>query len=525
MIYRFGLCEIDIERLELRVDGALQAIEPQVFSLLKHLIENRDKVVSKDEMIAAVWNGRIVSDATLSSRINAARKAVGDTGRSQSVIRTYARRGFRFVADLETDPSTDDADNASTNNQIPPLARGTGKASGGRPVVAVLPFTNMSSDADDVYFSDGLTEDIITELARFRDLRIISRNSTFQYNPQNTSMDLVGSELGAGFIVEGSVRRSKDRLRVSAQLVECDAGTHLWAERYDRSIEDIFEVQDELTSMIAATLGARLHEVGRERSLTKHTADLGAYDCVLRARPFLDGPGEAAHGEARDLLERAVELDNSYADAYALLANVYLAEYRFEFNALPNPVERAMAMAQKSIEIDPQNATAHCWLAIVYFFCKENELFVVEARRALALNPNDAEMLANIGHYFAFMGEFDRGCELLEQAIALNPLHASWYHFSFARRAYSIRDYKAALAYSGLIALPDFYWSWMLRIAILGQLGEKSEAAIAAARLYEIRPDFDMRAEVSKWNTAADDATHLVEGWEKAGILVVKNKA
>ncbi|MEK9660523.1 MAG: tetratricopeptide repeat protein [Alphaproteobacteria bacterium] len=312
---------------------------------------------------------------------------------------------------------------------------------------------------------------------------MISRNSTFQYKGRAVEIAQIGSELGAGFVVEGSVRRAGDRLRVTAQLIESRTGTHLWAERYDRSIEDVFAVQDELTRTIAATLGARLYDAGLERTLAKNAADLDAYDCVLRARRFLAGPDEAAHADARDLLERAIALDPSYADAYAQLANIYLAEYRFEFNPRPDPLGRAMTMAQKAIELDPQNATAHCWLAIVHFFRRENERFVAESNRALALNPNDAETLANIGHYYAFMGEFDRGCELIEQAIALNPLHPGWYHFAFARRAYHAQDYRTVLAEIDRIDLPKFYWTWLLRIAALGQLGDRDNAAVAIEKL------------------------------------------
>jgi len=506
MIYRFDQCIVDTERLELRRDGALVTTEPQVFSLLVFLIENRDHVVTKDALIDAVWQGRIVSDATLSSRINAARNAVGDSGRAQAVIRTAPRRGYRFVASLvDSDSDTP----ASTE----PVA-----AVMGHPVVAVLPFTNMSSASEDEYFSDGLTEDIITELSRFRDLRVISRNSTFQYKGRSVDVAEIGTVLGAGYVIEGSVRRAGDRLRITSQLVECVNGTHLWAERYDRSIEDLFALQDELTRRIAATLGARLQDVGLERTRIKNSTDMDAYDCVLKARQFLAGPDEAAHADARDLLERAVELDPSNANAFAQLANVYLAEHRFEFNPRPDPVDRAMAMAQESIKLDPQNATAHCWLAIVHFFRRENERFMTEANRALALNPNDAETLANIGHYVAFSGAFDRGCELMAQAITLNPLHAGWYHFSFARRAYDMRDYDLTLAEIDRVDMPEFYWTRMLRISALGQLGDVAGAAATYAQLEALRPDFDLREEIAKWNTAPDDAAHLIEGWKKAQL-------
>ena len=395
---------------------------------------------------------------------------------------------------------------------------GADPGSGGIPVLAVLPFTNMSG-SDDEFFSDGLTEDIITEMSRFRDCRVISRNSTFRYKGRAIDVGEVARELGATYVVEGSCRRAGNRLRVTAQLIEAAADTHLWADRYDRDIADVFEVQDELTRTIASTLGVRVQDAALERTLAKPTADLDAYDCVVKARRFTVALDAERHAEARDLLERAIELDPGYADAYALLANVYLAEYRIDLNPRPDPVGRAMAMAQRAIELDPQNAYAHCWLAIVHFFRRENERFVAEANRALALNPNDPETLADIAHYYTYMGQTERGCELMAQAIELNPLHPGWYHFTFARHHYQQRDYKAVLADIERIDMPEFYWSHLLRAAALGQLGDPG-ATQAADQMLSLKPDLDARAELLKWNTAYDDLEHLLEGLEKAGIQV-----
>lgn len=388
----------------------------------------------------------------------------------------------------------------------------------GRPVIAVLPLTNMSTAADDEYFSDGLTEDIITELSRFRDCRVIARNSTFQYKGRAIDVAQVGRELNARYVVEGSVRRAGTQLRITAQLVEAATGTHLWAERYDRGIADVFAVQDELTRTIAATLGVRLQGAALERALARSPADLDAYDCVLRARRFtvtLDAPH---HAEARDLLEKAIALDPGYADAHALLANVYLGEHRFDFNPRPDPLGRALIAARRAIELDPQNATAHCWLAIVHFFRRENERFFAEANLALALNPNDPEVLADVGHYVTYIGEHERGCDLMRQAIELNPLHPGWFHFAFARLHYARREYRAVLADIEAVDMPDFYWTWLLRTAALGQLGDADGAAKSIAQLRRIRPNFDARAEVMKWNAAYDDFQHLVEGLAKAGL-------
>ncbi|MEE8334605.1 MAG: winged helix-turn-helix domain-containing protein [Alphaproteobacteria bacterium] len=508
MIYRFAEFALDTELYELRRGGEPVAVEPQVFSLLLHLIENRDHVVSKDDLIAAVWHGRIVSDATLSSRINAARRAVGDNGKAQAVIRTTPRRGFRCVGEVI---SSGDAPARAAEDPAP-LRRLQEK-----PSLAVLPFKNLGATEDDEYFSDGLTEDIITELSRFRELQVIARNSTFRFKGRALDMAQIGAELHAGYVVEGSVRRAGARVRITAQLIDAATGVHLWGDRYDRDMEDIFAVQDEVTRTIAATLGVRLQDVALERALKKSPAELDAYDCVLRARRYTSSLSEEMHAEARDLLEKAIALDPAYADAHALLANVYLAEHRFEANPRPDPVGRALAMAQTATRLDPQNAYAHCWLAIVHFFRGENEQFEAEARRALGLNPNDPEILADIGHYFAFMGAFERGTELTRRAQQLNPLHPGWYNFSFARYHYDQGAYADTLADVERISLPNFYWARLLEIAALGQL-DSPEAPASLAEIFQLKPDFSARAELKKWNAAPHDFEHILDGLRKAGL-------
>ena len=389
--------------------------------------------------------------------------------------------------------------------------------SGSRPVVAVLPFENMSAAMDDDYFADGLTEDIITALSRFRELLVIARNSTFRYKNQAVDIPTVGRELNASYVLEGSVRRAANRVRITAQLIRVSDGTHIWADRYDRSLEDIFDVQDEVTQTIAATLGVRLQDAAREIALGKNHADLNAYDCVLRSRRYTQTLDSHEHARSRALLEKAIALDPGYAVAFAMLANIYLAEYRFDVNPLPDPIKRSFVMAEKAVELDPQNAYARCWLAIIHFFRKENEGFRQEAQRALALNPNDPEILAEMGHYYAFLGEYERGVELTRRAIILNPLHPGWYHFSFARKNLSEGDYAAALADIRKINLPGFYWTWLLKTSAFGHLGELESATDSLSHLESLMPGFSAKNELNKWNTHPDDFEQIMKGLELAG--------
>lgn len=518
MIYVFGNCKLDAGRLELYRDGEAQAVEPQVFSLLVHLIDNREHVVTKDELIDAVWNGRIVSEATLSSRLNAARRAVGDTGKEQAVIRTVPRRGFRFVAEVRVAGAMDrDAEDRREPECSEVGVLAARRVDAVKPSVAVLPFRNLSSDPEQNYFADGITEDVITALARFRELTVIAHNSTFAIRDLAADTADIGRRLDARYIVNGSIRRSGKQVRINAQLVEAGSGTHIWADRWDREIGDIFAVQDELTRTIAATLGVRVQDAVLDRSLHKDSADLDAYDCVLQARRYTALLDESEHAKARDLLERAITLDQGYAQARALLANIYLAEHRFGSNPRPDPIGRAEKMARQAVELDPQNAYAHCWLAIVYYFRHENERFEDEARRALVLNPYDAETLADIGHYYAFMGQFERGIELTRQAMALNPLHPGWYHFAFARYHYDKRDYENALLHMARVKLPDFYWVPLVETACFGQLDQQDCAATALAHMTALKPGLKPRDEIIKWNAEPADLDHLLEGLRKAG--------
>jgi tetratricopeptide (TPR) repeat protein len=199
-----------------------------------------------------------------------------------------------------------------------------------------------------------------------------------------------------------------------------------------------------------------------------------------------------------------------------LLANVYLAEYRFDANPRPDPVNRALTMALTATRLDPENAYAHCWLAIVHFFQKDNAKFEAEAKRALDLNPNDPEILADIGHFLAYMGEFDRGTELSRRAQALNPLHPGWYHFASARYHYHEGAYEEMLVDIARISMPDFYWTHLLNAAALGQLG-REEAARSLEQMNKLKPDISVAAEMHKWNLAPDDFDHIMEGLRKAG--------
>lgn len=513
MRYRFAQFELNTDRYELLQDGAALAVEPLVFDLLAFLAANPNRVIGRDEVVDAVWQGRAISEATIAGAIKSARRALGETGESQGIIRTVRGRGFAFQAQVSR---ADEAAAAEAPAATPGLDDTT-------PVLLVLPVVNLSAQSDE-YFADGLTEDIITNLSRFRDLRVIGGASSLQVKDRTGDLRELCARMRAGYAVQGSVRRAAGRVRVTMQLLEGASGVQLWGDRYDREMVDIFDLQDELTRTIAVTLGVKLQDAALRRSLRKNAVELSAYDCLLRARRYTVLLREDMHREARDLLEKAVELDPLSSEAHALLANIYLAEHRFEMNPRPNPIGRAMVHALAATQLDPQSAYARCWLAIVHFFRGENERFEREAELALRLNPNDPETLADVGHYYAFLGAFERGAALSRRAQQLNPLHAGWYHFSFARLHYHRREYRQVVADVDKVGLPHFYWTHLLAAAAMGQLGDPGAAA-ALARIFELKPGFSARHELQKWNAAPDDMAHILDGLAKAGLRAGRDAA
>src|SRR5262245_60661714 len=277
--FQFEDYVLDTDRRELRRGTELVPIAPRVFDLLNHLIQNRERVVSKDDLIGAVWDGRIVSDSALTTRINAARRAIGDSGEKQRLIKTLPHKGVRFVGevrDVQQGPGTAAADIQAEK----PTAT---LALPDRPSIAVLPLDNASGDKEQDYFSDGITEDIVTELSRFSELFVIAHNSSLQYKGKAVDVRQVGRELGVHYVLQGSIRRVGERVRISVQLIDALTGTHRWAERYNRQIEDVFAVQDEVARTIVAILAVHVNKAEIERTLNKPPETWQAYDYYLRA--------------------------------------------------------------------------------------------------------------------------------------------------------------------------------------------------------------------------------------------------
>lgn len=389
---------LDAERRELTRGSQAIAVGPKVFDLLLHLVRNRDQVVTRDDLLAAVWDGRIVSESTLTSHVNAVRKAIGDTGKEQRLIRTVSRKGMRFVGQVrEQEPTAQTVSARSPAEDPKPIL-----SLPDSPSIAVLPFRNLSGDPAQDYFADGVVEDIITALSRIRWLFVIARNSSFAYKGRTVDEKQVGRELGVRYVVEGGVRQSDSRVRITGQLVDATTGTHLWAERFEGTLDDIFELQDQIATSIVGAIASQLERAEIERARRKPTGNLSAYDHYLRAMPHLHRGTREAVDEALPLFHKAIALDPEFASAHAMAA------------------------------------WCHCWRKINGWMIDRPAEFadgIRLARLAVQLGKDDAVALTRAGHTLAHLaGDLDGAVALLDRALLLNPnLAAAWFLGGFLR--------------------------------------------------------------------------------------------
>jgi TolB-like protein len=312
MIYKFKSFELDTDRQELRDKHSPVPIEPQVFALLTLLVTNSDRMISKEEMIERIWNGRVVSDSALSSRIKSLRQALGDDGKSQRLIRTIHGRGFRFIGEVVPAGRIDDAGQKAESSR-----KDTGEKAISRPAIAVLPFVNMSGDADQEYFSDAITQDIITNLSKHRWLDVTARNTSFGYKGQSINVRQLADELGVDYVVEGSVRRSRDRIRVTAQLADASTGNQRWSDRYDGDLQDVFAVQDEITAKIVARLEPEIGAAERQKVAKSVRRDLQAWECYHLGVYHFFKFTAAGNLEAQKMLQQSRDLDPDFGEAHA----------------------------------------------------------------------------------------------------------------------------------------------------------------------------------------------------------------
>jgi len=541
--YLFEDYALDVDRRELRRGEALVALEPQVFDLLAYLVRNRERVVSKNDLLAAIWHGRIVSESAMTTRINAARHAVADSGAEQRLIKTLHRKGIRFVGAVREQGESADYSGlvqaASLaprldRSALPGVADAPAEAPPGgprlpdKPSIAVLPFANLSGDPEQDYFADGIVDDITTTLSHLHGLFVIARNSTFTYKGRPVDVQQVGRALGVRYVLEGSVRRFADRVRITAQLVEAETRAHVWADRYDRTIGDIFAIQDEITNAIAAAIEPEISASEQDRARRKPPEQLGAWELYQRGMWHLLRHNYENSLEAERLFHSAIALDPSFAAPHAALALVDFFQIpRAQRDHNPALLDAMFRGAVRAAELDPKDCLGHVALGLHYMRRGEFAQSICEHQVALALNPNSPFAHWGYGFVLIFAERFAEALDEFDAALLLNPRDpAKWPHLATLKAGtlYQLRRYEEAAASARdamRSATADVVWSCIHLAAAFGQLGRTNEAAVALAELEPRRPELTLSA-FRSWsmNRLRSERAlgHIVEGLRKAGL-------
>jgi adenylate cyclase len=519
--YLFDDYALDTNRRELSHGGHTVRLEPQAFDLLEYLIRNRERLVSRDDLLAAIWGGRIVSDSAMATRINAARCAVGDTGKAQRLIKTVPRKGIRFVGMVREEEASailgKDVSSRSTTAYLPLPDK---------PSIAVLAFTDMSGDPGQDYFSDGITDDIITDLSRFSELLVIARNSSFQYKGKSVDIRQVGRELGVRYVLEGSIRRAGDRIRISAQLIDATTGAHRWADRYDRKLDDTFAVPDEVTRTIVAVLAVHVNKAETERALAKPPAVWLAYDYYLRAAHtlvlFNSSFNKVELLQARRDLDRALAIDPNYARAHAALSrsSIDLWVRRWDDDCpWTAAIDGAYQSAREAVRLAPDLSDAHVALGWVLTFMRQHEAAITEFERATQLNPNFAD------YHFAFAllvaGEPAKAIQTLEAHMRLDPFYQPRTPAMLGFAYYLLGRYLDALPHLQEAAsrAPNHAHTRRYLAATYAELGQLDKARDEAAEALRIEPWFTINEGIfARLCKRPEDAEQFSNGLRKAGF-------
>lgn len=475
--YLFDDCALDMDRRELHRGAEQVAIEPQVFDLLVHLIRHRDRVVSKDDLLAEIWKGRVVSESALFNRINAARRAIGDAGDRQRLIKTLPRKGLRFVGEVREEALS---------------AAAPGLPLPDRPSIAVLPFADMSGDPGQEYFADGLSEDLITGLARIRWLFVIARNSAFVYKHRAVDAKQVSRELGVRYVLEGSLRRAGNRLRITAQLVDATTGGHLWAERYEREPGHIFAVQDDITRSVAAAIEPRLLAAEGIRALARSAEHLGAWELLARAQTHFWRMSRADHQAAIAPLRQAIEAHPDYAPAHGRLGFCLVFAAHMGWMDAGEGLRAGREHAIRAIALDDCDPWGHIALGYWAMMERRTEESISAFGQAVRLNPNSAAAHSHLSRGFAFAGRDGEAIDHGSEAIRLSPLDPEMALFlgAIAVAHYTAGRYDEAahLTTKALRLRPGFQGAQRLRCASLARSGRIEEARAFLALVRREQP-------------------------------------
>ena len=566
---------LDLDRGCLLLDGSEIALRPKTFSVLQYFVENRGRLLTKDDIFAAVWPNLSVTDDTLVQSIVELRRALGSDG--PRLVKTIPRRGYRFESASAPDGSSTRTE-AAASAALPADRQERGSSvrlartalarvvaagrrnmavsvvvmvllvGGGavlaslvqwsaikaphagaqsskaaeeeRPAIAILPFVNQNPDQAREFFANGLTQDVIGALGRFSSLTVMSWNAVLPLKDKPAGATEIARRLGVRYQVEGSVLQAGDRVRVTAQLVNAD-GRVLWSARFDEALADLFALQENIATQVAGALAIRVGQVEQRRVFAKPTANLQAYDYVLRARPALQRPTRANIVEARALLRKAIELDPNYAAAYSALAETYFSATSMGWAEAPLEVlGRAAEMADKALSLDDTDVRAHVILGRIHIFHQRYEQAKTEMENAIAINPSDANGLAGRGNILMWLGQTDAAIQALELAQRIDPDLNAMDRFALSL-AYYLRERYAASIEQAEVNLRENAGANFSRIVLAAAYAQRQQAdevARVVATIRRLDPTFDAGNFGSKFLNPAD-LEHLRDGLRKAGLL------
>ncbi|PAY05096.1 hypothetical protein CK489_31380 [Bradyrhizobium sp. UFLA03-84] len=516
-IHQFGPFRLDAGAETLFREAEPVALGRRAVVLLRLLVEHAGSPVTKDALMEAAWPGLAIEESNLTVQIAALRRVFADLDGGAAWIETLPRRGYRYVGP----PVVSASEPSSTVSSAPALPD--------KPSLAVLPLSNLSGDPAQDYFSDGITGDIIAELSRFRSLFVVARHSSFAYKDRAPEIKRVGRELGVRYVAEGSVRTIGSRMRVIIQLLDAASGYSLWTERYDRELEDIFALQDEIVRAIVAALPGRMEDAGREIARRKPTSSITAYDLVLLGNERWRQLTVTAMAQARDYFRRAVALDPQYARAHVNIAWTIICDVFLESPATAT-IEEARSEIETALDIEDGDAWSHGVFAQLLFLLKDDAKAEIHFSRALALNPNDADVAAVFANILVYWGRWREALTWIGTAKRLNPFPPNLYHWYHALALYSGRDYEQAV--KAVMEARSFdRWSHGLLAACYAQMGRLGEAQAEAEtfvsqRCRELHANghaapartLDLaRARADRYRNPCD-REHFLDGLRKAGL-------
>ena len=514
-VYAFEGFTLNATSRSLKADDCDLELRPKSFDVLCCLVEHAGELVPKDEILRKVWPGIRVTDESLARCVSDIRRSLDD--REQRIVKTVPGRGYLLAVPVSRVPDAQTASNANPQQEPAALALPD------RPSIAVLPFNNMSADASQAFFSDGITEDITSALCRLKGFFVIARNTAFTYKDRPKDIRIIGRELGVRYVLEGSVRKAGGKIRVTAQLLEAETGSHLWAEHYDRDLQDIFAIQDEITASIVGRIGPELLAAEYARMNRRAPHNLDAWECVVRALFHSSQQSEQESRNALDLLDRALASDPSYAQALGIKAWILVFRAFQGWEDMGRALAQAIPLIAQAMALDNEELWPHLAQGMVAFATRDNALAVATLTRALAISPNSVNAHGLLGIAHAFGGRSAEAVACIDHAVRLSPRDTflSDFELYYAFAHFQGAGYELALQFAQQAhrMRPGHPYPLLLGAACAGQLGQMDVGAALLTKLRAVIPDLSASwIEATSPYVFVQDRARLVDGLARAGL-------